>query len=307
MIAGFFKQSKPIVYVILGLTLTLLFILELIEDFSPAMNWLNILIIFLKYFSLIGCFILFDYSLKYFEIQKKHSYGAFFFVLFSSFAMPEIIDSFIIIGFLIFSFGLMRLLFLTKIENPILYIFESVFLMLLSSLFYQPFLFFTILVLVATIIFRTLQWRFIVAPILSISASIIIIQLYQLIKFDKVVGLYFFMPELNFNIHLYYSQANFYLFIIWLLSTLLCIYQILRIKKKRSLYHKQISSFFLYFLFLLFISFWLINITSAGLFILSLWPLSIYLGDFLSRLKSRLWSEFVLWGFLIIAFLNILF
>ena len=296
MIARFFKQSKPIVYIILIMVLTAFYLAELMGTSIQLMDRETIAMIVLKYLSLLGCFLIFDRCIKAFEIQRNHSFGGLCFVLFSSFFLLNIFDNFMIFGLLFFSIAMMRLLNILKTINPTLSLFEATFLMFLSGLFYEPFMYLLLLIFAATLIFLSPQWRFFVAPILAISAVVVLVQMYYLIVFDTIVYLDFFISEWSFNFNFNPEIKSLYMISFWVILSILCVYQIIKVKQKRSLYHKDMASFFLVFLGLSPIVYWLTNTSLSGLWLLSIWPLSIYIADFLNRLKIRFWLEVVFWS-----------
>ena len=305
MITRFFKQSKPIVYVILGFLLSLFYVVKVIQLDIIALEWLDIILIVSKLLSLLICFSVFSWALKYFELQKYHSYGALFFVLFSSFFMPEILQTHLIFGLLFLEFGLVRLLAVVKTANPTLNIFEATLLIVISGLLYEPFMYLILLILVGVLIFLSPQWRFFVAPILAISAVVVLVQMYHLVWFDKVVYFDFFMPKPKLSFNFNFSNYTVLKALVWLPSELICIYEIIRVKQKKALYFKEMATFFLSFLGFSLIAFGLTNTTLSELWALSLWPLSIYIADFFSNLKSRLWREVMFWSFVVLAFANV--
>lgn len=301
MIAGFFKQSKPIVHIFMGFVLGVYFFIEVFKNTAINYDGSFLVLTLVKYIFLLIAYIFFNYLTSYFEIVKYHSFSSVIFVLLSSLLMPEIVDSLMIFGFVILGLGFWRLLHIVKSENPISCIFDSTFLIILASLFYQPFVFLLLLILIATIIFLPPRWKYFFAPIFSVSAFVILVQMYSLFRYDKVVGFRFFRPEFGFNADFYLDKVTDIMLLVWLVPATLCIYQIIQVKRKRALYHKEIATFFLVFLVLSFIIYMLSGKSITELWVLSLWPLSIYLGDYLSRILSKLKLELLFWTFVIFS------
>lgn len=299
MIANFFKQSKPIVFLILGIALSLLFYLKIILSNTFSVNSENIPVIVLNHIVLVVSFVLFELSIKHYEIQTGHSLVSLFFVLFSSLIVPNIGFSHELSGFLILSLGIIRLLSMTKNVEKNLRIYEAVLLITIAGLFYKPFILCLVLVLVASLLFSAPKWRYFIIPFLSISTVIIFVESYYLITYDSVVGLHFFIPKIEYSIEEYYSKLNPILTIFWLISCLTCIYQIFSVKRIRSLYHRNMASFFLIFLILALLSMGFKSSTLSGLWVMSIWPFCIYLGDFISRIKKRLWLQIGFWFFVL--------
>ncbi len=301
MIANFFKQSKPIVFVVLGFYLSLLYLLGIISFNALSLDWINLVLILSKYLGLMLSFIAFSWTLKHFEIQKQHNYGALIFVMLSSFLMPLIIKTNFVFGLLILSFGLIRLINVIKSPQPVLNIFEATFFIVLSSLIYQPFIYFLLLVLSGTVIFLSPQWRFFTAPILAISAVVVFVEMYHLIWYNEVVYLDFFISKWTNYFDFSFDYITVLMISIWCLAVLISVIQIINVKQKRALFHNEMATFFLTFIGLSIIAYGLTNASSAELWLLSLWPVSIYLGDYLSNIKSHLWREVFFWSFVSIS------
>lgn len=302
MIASFFKQSKPIVHVLLVVILSAYFIVEIFKSEIIQASELNILlIIVLKYIFLLISYLFFNYVVSYFEIEKHHAYAALVFVLLYSILLTNIFNTLIIFGFVILSIAIWRLLNILKSKNPISCIFDATFLILLSSLFYQPFVYLLLLILVASLVFLPPKSPYFISPLLSISAFVIIVQMYNIYRFDEHVGFDFFLPEFNLNLNFFYDKFYDGMLLIWFALSILCVYQIIQVRRKRALYHREVAIFFLSFLGLSFLIFMFTEVSIAELWMMSLWPLSIYLGDFQSRIMSRLKLELFFWAFMALS------
>lgn len=299
MIASFFKQSKPIVFVVLVTILSLLFLVEAYQDVAYPLDWKAVAILALKYLLLISCYALFDFILKHFEIQKGHSFGGLFFVLLSSFILPEFYNGFTIFGYVLFFIGLYRLLNLVKSEKPTLSIFEAVFFIFSASLFYHPFLMVLVLVLVVTLIFVNPHWRYFFVPVIAISTVIVLLEVFNLFWYDEALMVDFFWPQWQFNFFNFDSKPQIFSFVVWVLSTLIFVYQAFSVIQKRALYHQKMATSFLYLAILGFLSSWFSISKLEGLWMISIIPISIYLGDFIFRLQKKLLKEICLWIFII--------
>jgi len=307
MIANFFKQSKPIVFVVLVLLLSLLFFAEAFQAIPFPLNWASAGILVTKYLLLIFCYVMFDYALKYFEIQKGHSFGSLFFVLMCSFILPEIFKSYIIFGYVLFFIGLLRLLNLVRAKRPTLTVFESVFFFFSASLFYHPFLFVLILVLIATLVFVSPHWRYFLVPLLAISAVVVLLEMFSLFRYDEPLMLDFFWPQWELKVYNFSSNSQIFSFLIWGLSILIFVYQAFKVLQKRALYHQKMATSFLYLALLGFLSSWFSISKLEGLWMMSMIPISIYFGDFIFRLRKKMLKEILLWCFISFALVFILF
>ena len=301
MIVNFFKQSKPIVFVVLIVLLSLIFFVEAFQVITFELNWVSAGILTTKYILLVFCYIMFDYALKQFEIQKGHSFGSLFFVLLSSFIMPEILNSFMVFGYVLFFIGLLRLLNLVNSEQPTMTIFEAVFFFFFASLFYQPFLFVLILVLIATLVFINPHWRYFLVPLLAISSVIVLLEMFNIFWYNEPLKLDFFWPQWEFKIYDFSSNSQLFSFLIWVLSTLIFVYQAFKVLQKRALYHQKMATCFLYLALLAFLSSWFSISSLEALWMMSIIPISIYLGDYVSRLKKKRLSEIMLWIFVMLT------
>ncbi|NBC56857.1 MAG: hypothetical protein GVY05_01030 [Bacteroidetes bacterium] len=298
MIVNFFKQSKPIVFVVLLFLLSLIFTVEALQVITFPLNWATIGLVVTKYLLLVLCYIMFDYALKHFEIQKGHSFGGLFFILMSSFIMPEILDSYIIFGYVLFLIGLLRLLNVVNSDYPTMTIFEAVFFFFFASLFYQPFLFVLILVLVVTLVFTSPHWRYFLVPLLAISSVIVLLEMFNIFWYNEPLMVDFFWPQWAFKIYTFSSKPQLFSFLIWVLSTLIFVYQAFKVIQKRALYHQKMATSFLYLALLAFMSSWFSISNLEGLWMMSTIPISIYLGDFIFRLRKKFWKEVLLYAFI---------
>jgi hypothetical protein len=301
MIADFFKQSKPILFLILGIVLSALYFTYLLVNIELPVNWENSLMYLLNYALLIVSFIFVEFYLRTFEIQKGHSFISLFFVLFIALLIADITLNYELAGFLIMSLGIIRLLQLTGDGQKNLQIFESVLLISISSLFYKPFMLSLLLVFVASLLFTKARWRYFVIPVFSVSTIVIFVQAYFLFRYDSVAGLDFFIPKIEFLPEAYKLKLDPFLTLFWIVAALVCFYQIYSVKRIRSLYHRKIANFFLTFLILSVLSFSFKSSTQSGFWLMSIWSLCIYVGDFISRLKKKLWLHIWFSGFIFLC------
>jgi hypothetical protein len=299
MIADFFKQSKPIVFLFLGILLSLLYYTYFIVNKDLTLSLQQTGLIILNHFILVVTFILFELSIKHYEIQKGHSLASLFFVLFVGLIIPDITSYHELLSFLILSLGTIRIFASIEAEEKNLYIYEAVLLIAIASLFYKPAILYLILVLAAILLFSRSNWRYFVIPVFSISTLIIFVEFYFLLRYDTVARLDFFIPKIEYSLEVYRLRLNPTLITFWIVSCLVCIYQIYSVKRIRSLYHKKMATFFLIFLLLSVLSIGFKSSTLSGLWLMSIWPLCIYLGDFISRIKKRMWLYVWFLGFIL--------
>jgi hypothetical protein len=300
MIAIFFKQSKPVVFLILGIALSLLYFFEVGLGQKISFSFQSLGLIALKYLILISTFVIFELKIKFFEIQTGHSYVTLFFVLLTSFLIKDIIVHSEIFAFAILSIATTRLLNLSTAWNVKNSIFESVFLIVTASFFFKPVLVFLILVLVFTLTFTKSRWRYYIIPILAIGTVVLLTQVFYLYYYEETAGYQVFLPALRSDFKFLENPVSMYMAGFWVVAALVFLYQIYSVKQVRSLYHRQMASVFLAFLFLAFASIFFEGSTVFSLWLMSLWPFCIYLGDFISRIKRNLWLQIAFWLFVVI-------
>ncbi len=301
MIANFFKQSKPIVFIILGFVLSACYFIEIGINQQVGLSFESLGIIILKYLVLISTFILFEVKIKYFQIQTGHSYVILFFVLLTSFLLQDIRHNSEVFAFGFLSLATTRLLNLSTAWNVKNSIFESVALIVVASFFYRPVLVFLVLVFVFTVIFTKSRWRYYVIPVFGVATVVILTQVFYIQYYDEVAHLQDLLPSFRKDFSLLENEVSVYMAVFWATAVLVFFYQIYSVKQVRSLYHRQMASVFLTFLFLAIATMLFEGSTISGLWLLSLWPFCIYLGDFVSRIKRKLWLQIAFWLFVVIS------
>lgn len=302
MIATFFKQSKPIVILFLGIFFSLCYIIGLLlsPEISLSISFVGFIV--LKFVLLIATFFLFEIRIKHFEIQTGHCYVILFYVLLFCMLFVDVYHDSEVYAFVLLSFGISRLLNLSNGRNVKNSIFESVFLITLASFFYKPTIVFLVLLLVATLVFTKSKWRYYVIPILSVSCVVVLTQVYFLYYFDKPADFAFFFPALRKEFNFFTDNISVYMLVFYLISSLIFLYQIYSVKQVRSLYHRQMAGFFLAFFLLVLSTLIFEDVSISDLWLMSLWPFCIYLGDFISRIKKNLWLQISFWGFVLLSF-----
>lgn len=300
MIAHFFKQSKPIVFILLGMVLSLVYFLDIGLRHNLSFSFGSLGVIVFKYALLLLAFIIFELSVKHFEIQKGHSYVSLFFVLLCIFLIPDIITNSEFYAFVILTIAVTRILNLAYAVKIKTSIFESVTLICVAGLFYKPVLVFLILVLIATLLFTNSHWRYFVIPLFAVSAVVILTQIFYLQLYNTPAGIKDLLPVWRTDIDVLKAPQFWSVGAFWVFSVFVVLFQIYSVKRIRSLYHRQMASFFLGFIFLALVSSVFQSSSLSGLWLMSLWPFCIYLGDFISRIKKNLWLQIGFWFFVLI-------
>jgi hypothetical protein len=283
------------------MALSLLFFLSVGADSKISYEAEQLAYIFLKYLILLFAFIIFEVKIKFFQIQTGHSYVTLFFVLLSCFLIEDLIFSQELYAFTILSVAIIRLLNLSIGWNVKTSIFESVFLIGIASFFYKPAIVFLGLVLIATVVFTKSKWRYYVIPFLAIGCIITFTQVYFLYHYKAPAGFQVFLPSLRNDFSFFADDISVYMAVFYLISSFVFLYQIYSVKQIRSLYHRQMATFFLAFFGLALMTLIFEDSSVSDLWLMSLWPFCIYLGDFVSRIKKNLWLQVAFWGFTLIS------
>ncbi len=291
MIADFFKQSKPIVFIVLFSSLSLCFFLEVDQNITAPPNLKSIGIYALKYMSLMGIFLIFISVLRQFEVQKRHSLGSLYFTLFSCFCMPFLIEGNLLFAMLFTSIAIYNCYKIIASGTINLVLFEAVVFFFIASLLEPTFVYLLFMVTVSSFLFTTPKWRLIIIPVYAIAAVVLWIQIYGLLTNNSVYGYAFFFQKWTFDFATLHSGKAIALLIFWGLAFVLFIYQVIKVKEKRAIFHRNNASFFSLFAVIA-VGTQVLTIPSLEkLWVLSIWPFAIYIADFVWQIRKRLWAE----------------
>jgi len=308
MIADFFKQSKPIVFIVLFSCLSLCFFLEVKQLMPEPTDLKSIAGFALKYISLITIFLIFISVLKQFEVQKRHSLGSFYFTLFSCLCIPFLIEGNVIYAFLFLSIGIYNCYKLINSSHSNLVLFQVVLFLFIAGLIEPTFILLLLMVSVTTFLFTTPKWRLFIIPVYAIATVIFWIECYGLFTTNELYGYKFFIQDLSVTIDVLSTTKAVLLFVLWGLVFLLFVYQFIKVKEKRAIFHRNNAKFFTFFLLTGVVSQLLTSPSIEKLWVLSIWPFSIYIADFVWRIRKRLWVEiFVLGSIATVLFMHLIF
>jgi hypothetical protein len=306
MLADFFKQSKPIVFLVLGSLLSICFLFELrqVDDLSFNIETLGIYT--LKFVALFGVFLVFNAVLKQFEVQKRHSLGNLYVTLFLCLCMPFLLKHQVVFALFFLSIGIYQSYHLLATNNT-LTMYQMVLFFFVASLFEQSFIYLTLMASVASVLFVTPHWRLYVMPFFSISTVVILVQAYALYRFNSPLGLDFFFQKWTFDFNILNTNTEILYLVFWGIVFLFFIFQFVKVIQKRAIFHKNNAKYFLNFLLLALASQILTIPRIETLWVLSIWPFSIYIADFIWQIKSKFWKEISLWLSLMIIGVIIVF
>ena len=291
MIADFFKQSKPIVFIVLFSSLSACFFLELNKIIPETPDFKIIGMYTLKYMSLLAIFLIFISVLKQFEVQKRHSLGSLYFTLFASFCMPFLIEGKLLFALLFVSVGIYnsyKLIYSNKIN---LVLFQLVLFFFVASLLEPTFVYLLFMVTVTTFLFTTPKWRLFIIPVYAIATVVLWCQVYGLITSNSIYEYAFFFQKWTFDFDFLNTTNAIALFVFWGIVFLLFIYQFLKVKEKRAIFHRNNARYFIFFVVIAVLSQVLTTPSLEKLWVLSIWPFAIYIADFVWRIQKRIWAE----------------
>ena len=291
MIAYFFKQSKPIVFIVLIAVLSLSFFLEIANQGLGTYHLNTLLSWGLKYFALIGIFLIFISVLKQFEVQKRHGLGYFYFTLFSCLSMPFLINGSTLYALLLVSLAIYNSYKLIHTSQTHLTLFQLTIYFYVASFFVPGVAYMLLMVLVATLLFTSPQWRMFIVPIYAIATVILWIQAFKLLTTNTVYGPAFFFPKWTFNFNILSSTTEIAYLIFWVLILLVFVYQFVKVREKRAIFHRNNARYFICFLLIAIASLVLTVPSVEILWVLSIWPFAIYIADFVWRIRKKLWTE----------------
>ncbi len=295
MIVDFFKQSKPVVYIVLGIVLTLYFGFELSLTLELPVDFITVGLSVLKYFSFAGTLYIFDLTLKQYEVQKRHCLGNLFFALFISLCMPFLIEGNTLFALLFVSLAIYQCYKFLNSGQKNLVMFQVVLFLFIASLFEPNFIYLLFIAFGASILFSNLEWRLYLVPIFSISTVVVLVQVFALYMYNKPFGVDFFFQTPSFNFDLLTANLQIWQLVFWLLVFILFVYQIINVNQKRAIFHKNNAKYFFLFIIIGIVTQLLTTPTIENLWVLSTWPFAIYIADFIWRIRSKFWAELVTW------------
>jgi len=185
MIANFFNKTKPINFLVLSFLVFIIFLVALINANSEPLNFY----FFVKngFFLLLAILTVFvlNFIIRKNSLTEDNSYAILFYILISSY-FP---NSFILEGVFISNFILLlafrRIYSLRSSLQTKEKIFDGAFWIGIASLFYEWSLFYLILLYAAIVIFRKIDWRNFIIPIIGVLTPVFLSYTY-LLAFDDL-------------------------------------------------------------------------------------------------------------------------
>lgn len=203
MIANFFNQTKPINFLLLSILVFFIYLAALINADSAPLNFYffakNSLFIFL---AILTVFVI-NFIIRKNALTGDNSFGILFYILMSSYFPSSYINDGVFISNFVLLFAFRRIYSLRSSIETKEKIFDSAFWIGIASMFYIWSMFYLILVYAAILIFRKIEWRNFVVPILGVLTPIFLSYTY-LLAFDDLErfnNLWELTFDLNFEVY----------------------------------------------------------------------------------------------------------
>ena len=185
MIANFFNQTKPINFLLLSILVFFIYLVTLINVNSAPLDFFffakNSLFLFLAILTL---FVI-NFIIRKNALTEDNSFAILFYILISSYFPNSYINDDVFISNFILLFAFRRIYSLRSSIETKEKIFDSAFWIGIASLFYVWSMFYLILVYAAILIFRKIEWRNFLVPILGVLTPIFLSYTY-LLAFDDL-------------------------------------------------------------------------------------------------------------------------
>lgn len=208
MIANFFNKTKPINFLVLAFLVLIIFLITLINKNTEPLN----LYFFIKnglflFFAILIVFVL-NFIIRKNSLTEDNSFAIFFYILLTGFFPNSFISEGIYVSNFILLFAFRRIYSLrTSIEIKEK-IFDGAFWIGIASLFHMGSLVYLILVFAAIVIFRKIEWRNFIIPIVGLLTPIFLSYTY-LLAFDDLDRFYD-LWTLNFDLSMAaYNSSRF--------------------------------------------------------------------------------------------------
>ncbi len=185
MIANFFNKTKPINFLVLSILVFIIFVVALINVNSEPLDFYffvkNGLFLFL---AILTVFVL-NFIIRKNSLTEDNSFAILFYILISSYFPNSFIHEGVFISNFILLLAFRRIYSLRSSLQTKEKIFDGAFWIGIASLFYVWSLFYLILLYAAILIFRKIDWRNFVIPVIGFLTPIFLSYTY-LLAFDDL-------------------------------------------------------------------------------------------------------------------------
>ncbi len=189
MIANFFNKTKPINFLILAVLVFIIFLITLIKANSEPLSFYffvkNGLFLFL---AIVTVFVL-NFIIRKNSLTEDNSYAILFFILLTGFFPNAFLSNGIFVSNFILLFAFRRIYSLRSSLETKEKIFDGAFWIGIGSLFYAGSLIYLVLVYAAIVIFRKIDWKNFMIPLIGVFTPIFLSYTY-LLAFDDLDRFY---------------------------------------------------------------------------------------------------------------------
>jgi len=185
MIANFFNQTKPINFLLLSILVFFIYLAALINVDSAPLNFFffakNSIFIFL---AILTVFVI-NFIIRKNALTEDNSFAILFYILMSSYFPNTYLNDGVFISNFILLFAFRRIYSLRSSIETKEKIFDSAFWIGIAGLFYVWSMFYLILVYAAILIFRKIEWRNFIIPLIGVFTPVLLSYTY-LLAFDDL-------------------------------------------------------------------------------------------------------------------------
>jgi len=208
MIANFFNKTKPINFLVLAVLVLIIFLISLIKANSEPLNFYyfvkNGLFLF---FAILVVFVL-NFIIRKNSLTEDNSFAILFYILLTSFFPNSFSSEGIYVSNFILLFAFRRIYSLRSSIEIKEKIFDAAFWIGIASLFHVWSLIYMFLLYAAIVIFRKIEWRNFLIPIIGFLTPIFLSYTYLLAfdDLDRFYNLWTFSFDLSLSA---YNSSSF--------------------------------------------------------------------------------------------------
>lgn len=189
MIANFFNQTKPINFLLLSVLVFFIYLAALMNVDSEPLNFLFFVKKSILLFLAVLTVFVINFIIRKNALTEDNSFAILFYIILCSYFPNSFINEAVFISNFILLLAFRRIYSLRSSIQTKEKIFDSAFWIGIASLFYVWSLFYVILVYAAIVVFRKIDWRNFVIPLIGIITPIFLSYAY-LLAFDDLERFY---------------------------------------------------------------------------------------------------------------------
>ena len=303
MIANFFNKTKPINFLVLSILVFIIFFASLVKVNTEPLNFY----FFVKYglflfLAILTVFVL-NFIIRKNSLTEDNSYAILFYILMSSYFPYAFVNEGVFLSNFILFFAFRRIYSLRSSLETKEKIFDSSFWIGIAMLFYIWSFLYVILVYAAIFIFRKIDWKNFIIPIIGLLTPIFLSYTYLLAFND--LGRFYQMWNFDFDFSFQaYNSAKFLIPLILIgVISLIAIYPTTQRSLLAKIDFKSTWSVLLtHIVVSLIISIIAIDKNGSELTFM-LFPLSILLANYLQVINRYWLKEMILYIYIITSFI----